>query len=352
MKNIRLSKYLKINRNTKLSFLVRFLIVLDLALLGLLFFINNNLFSTLTNTSIFLAFVIVNSLVLLFGLLNNNKLLNLISIGGFVILCSIFPGLVAFSVEGKLDSTKSTRIMSYNLNYLRSVFVPSEKNNETTFDTFKNFMHSIGDIDILCLQETSSISYRPIAEQLNYQNYFGHKGTMIFSKQPFKEKGFIEYEHATDNSCTWATIKVNNTSYRFYSIHLESNKFAQRWNTFEASMSLIEKVDSLIYYWNRADSLRFEQAKVIEVHIAQSPYPVVVCGDFNASPISSIYALFSKKLTDVFCENSNGLGQTYAHIPGLRIDYLFKSPSIESIEYLRRKVNFSDHYPIIIDLFL
>lgn len=269
---------------------------------------------------------------------------------GFVTLWLIFSGVFATSFDKNHQSENTTRVVSYNLNYLRTIFAPSEKQDAKTFDEFKEFMESLGEVEVFCVQETSSVSYRPIAEQLQYPHYFGHERTMIFSKMPFEEKGFVEYDHETNNSCTWATIKINNQPYRFYNIHLESNKFAQHWREFSDSMEILEKTDSLIHFWKEAAQLRVRQAQFILQHISESPYPVVVCGDFNEAPLSSIYSTFSEKLVDVFLKESFGFGQTYTRIPGLRIDYFFIPPQLKSSGYLRPKVDFSDHYPIIADL--
>ena len=45
-----------------------------------------------------------------------------------------------------------------------------------------------------------------------------------------------------------------------------------------------------------------------------------------------------------------GFGQTFKEIAGLRIDYFFTTPSIQILGYERIKTEFSDHYPILLEV--
>jgi endonuclease/exonuclease/phosphatase family metal-dependent hydrolase len=75
--------------------------------------------------------------------------------------------------------------------------------------------------------------------------------------------------------------------------------------------------------------------------------PVLVCGDFNDTPMSYTYNQFQNKLTDGFREASWGLGSTYnGRIPAGRIDYIFRSEGIECSDFKIFQNNFSDHKPI------
>ena len=87
--------------------------------------------------------------------------------------------------------------------------------------------------------------------------------------------------------------------------------------------------------------------------IEKSPYPVIVCGDFNDVPNSYAYYHIGKGMIDAFKAKGSGLDRTYLGISRtLRIDYIFCQPAFEVVEYNRIIKNFSDHYPVIADLFL
>jgi endonuclease/exonuclease/phosphatase family metal-dependent hydrolase len=86
-------------------------------------------------------------------------------------------------------------------------------------------------------------------------------------------------------------------------------------------------------------------------HIEKSPYPVIVCGDFNDSPISYCYQSFSDQLIDSFKEAGNGIGSSYAGtMPSYRIDYVFHSDEFKAIRYNTIKDKLSDHYPVTVEL--
>ena len=96
-----------------------------------------------------------------------------------------------------------------------------------------------------------------------------------------------------------------------------------------------------------AYQLRAEQAlKVIE-HMKQSPYEVVICGDFNDTPMSYIYNQFYTNYTDAFKNCSKGIGVTYAgKVPAGRIDYIFHSNILETSNFKIQREIFSDHKSI------
>jgi endonuclease/exonuclease/phosphatase (EEP) superfamily protein YafD len=79
-----------------------------------------------------------------------------------------------------------------------------------------------------------------------------------------------------------------------------------------------------------------------------SPYPIILCGDFNDTPTSFTYKQLSEGLNDSFANAGLGIGQTYnGKFPALRIDYILYSPELEIVNFKTSEVSLSDHYPII-----
>ena len=79
-----------------------------------------------------------------------------------------------------------------------------------------------------------------------------------------------------------------------------------------------------------------------------SPYKVIVCGDFNDTPQSYTYNLLSENLNDSFKTKGVGFGTTYAgSIPALRIDYILTHEKIKVQSHKILKENYSDHFPVI-----
>ena len=68
------------------------------------------------------------------------------------------------------------------------------------------------------------------------------------------------------------------------------------------------------------------QADTVRKQLDASPYPLVICGDFNDVPNSYTYFHIRGKLQDAFIAKCFGIGRTYMHIsPTLRIDYILPS---------------------------
>ena len=84
-----------------------------------------------------------------------------------------------------------------------------------------------------------------------------------------------------------------------------------------------------------------------------SPYPSVLCGDFNDVPNSYTYFQIRGNRQDAFLKRGGGIGRTYASIsPTLRIDYIFADPRFSVVQCKKVEVSYSDHYPVIADLVL
>ena len=87
----------------------------------------------------------------------------------------------------------------------------------------------------------------------------------------------------------------------------------------------------------------------IQKAVADSPYPVILAGDFNAVPNSYEYYQISKNLKDAFVEAGNGSATSFHDYKfPIRIDYVFCSPEILPVSYkVDRSVKLSDHFPVI-----
>jgi endonuclease/exonuclease/phosphatase family metal-dependent hydrolase len=97
---------------------------------------------------------------------------------------------------------------------------------------------------------------------------------------------------------------------------------------------------------------RAEQAATLKASISISPYPVIVCGDFNDPPGSFTYHTVSGGLKDSFVESGKGTANTYnGKLPSFRIDYILYSPVFKSYNFKVTNIDHSDHFPVSCDLF-
>jgi len=94
-----------------------------------------------------------------------------------------------------------------------------------------------------------------------------------------------------------------------------------------------------------------DQFRLIHSPYILSKYPVIVCGDFNDTPVSYTYRKMKSGLKDAFVNIGAGTGNTYlGSFPSFRIDYIFHSQQFKTIDFERIEARLSDHYPIICHL--
>jgi len=90
------------------------------------------------------------------------------------------------------------------------------------------------------------------------------------------------------------------------------------------------------------------QAQVVKDNIDRSPFPVIVAGDFNDTPVSYAYRKIRKGLNDSFVNSGYGAGFTYrGNYPPNRIDYILYDKALNNSYFEILRIKYSDHYPII-----
>jgi endonuclease/exonuclease/phosphatase family metal-dependent hydrolase len=95
------------------------------------------------------------------------------------------------------------------------------------------------------------------------------------------------------------------------------------------------------------------QAERVKAEVDKSPYPVVLCGDFNDVPNSYAYATIGNGLQNAFVQKGSGIGRSFSGIaPTLRIDNIFLDERFSVQQFTRIKKKLSDHFPIITDVAL
>ena len=114
-----------------------------------------------------------------------------------------------------------------------------------------------------------------------------------------------------------------------------------------------EKVKSgarlLIRKLAEASAIRAPQADTIAHEITASPHPyIIVCGDFNDTPISYTHRTIAQDLDDAFTQAGRGLGISYNQNRFyFRIDNILTSKNLRAYNCtVDRSIKESDHYPI------
>lgn len=226
------------------------------------------------------------------------------------------------------------------------------------------------DPDIICLQEFSVVHPDPeafidsISDRLKLP-YHAHSqysekprkridAIFIFSKFPILDYSPVKKD-LVHNFALFADLLIGNDTVRLFNIHLESLRlrhedynfiseldlqFEEKENIKEGSWRIFKKMKT-------AFSLRASQVETLSSCILDSPYPVILCGDFNDTPNSYAYQQLTANLKDAFIESGKGLGNTYiGKLPSYRIDYILYNDYFTSWQYRRGLVKYSDHYPV------
>lgn len=276
---------------------------------------------------------------------------------------------VTFQPEAAPNDANKWKIMSYNVRLFDVYEEDIEKRNAT-----KNaILAEVAEVqpDVVCFQEffhqdpPTKFSTRDSLIKLlrikDYHERYSHKirnrqnfGICMMSKYPMISKGDVSFTNLgeTDNYCVFADIVKGNDTLRVYNVHLQSIKLQQQdYALFgeknQQASNRKSTVRLLLEKLTIAYPARAEQAIKVMKHVETSPYPVIVCGDFNDTPLSYVYNQFNRKLIDSFRETSKGLGVTYAgRVPAGRIDYIFHSSLLKAQHFQIQKMAYSDHLAI------
>jgi endonuclease/exonuclease/phosphatase family metal-dependent hydrolase len=139
-------------------------------------------------------------------------------------------------------------------------------------------------------------------------------------------------------------------------VHLESVRFGKEDYNFVSEITTTPTSNEnfksgtrvIISKMRYAFVKRASQIETISQFIKISPHPVILCGDFNDTPVSYSYRQIANKLNDSFVDAGTGLGQTHAQmLPLLRIDYIFYSKNMKAIDHHTIQKDYSDHFPLV-----
>jgi len=317
--------------------------------------------------------VIINILFIFFWLIKFKVfiLLPLISlILGYSHLSSLYR--ISFSSEQPHDATFT--LLSYNVRLFN--IYEFQKSDKRKFEPRNQIINYIieNNPDIICFQEffyDKSGFYKTvdtIMKANNMNDYFTsftinndksyYSGVASFSRYPIINKGILPFSINTANKSIFIDIVRDKDTIRIFNVHLESIRLNKTDEIFykdflsQNNQNEFKKgTKKILTKVKRAFIKRSVQAKELHKCIMQSPYPVVVCGDFNDTPISFTYKTVSKNLHDAFLKNGKGISITYKRkFPAYRIDYILYDDNIVSTYYQRDKIKTSDHYPIIAKL--
>jgi len=221
--------------------------------------------------------------------------------------------------------------------------------------------------DIICLQEFFILGNPDIEEEAmlralggKYKAHFkvfkvsGSKyyGIATFSRFQIVNKGEIVHNHSSSMSI-FTDVVISQDTFRIFNNHLQSFMLKRMNKTFIDELSssenkaMLGEVRTLSLSLKKGFVSRSLQAQMLKNRINNSPYPSIVLGDFNDTPVSYAYRKIRKGLNDSFITSGYGAGFTYkGNYPPNRIDYILYDDKLVNTYFEIKKIRYSDHYPI------
>ncbi len=361
------SKRVKNNSLQKLLLIVNMLFVAAMILSYFSPFVNPKTNSIPAIFGLFYpAFFIINFLFFIFWLLRF-KIYFIIPLITMLLGYGAFLKNVRFNKDKLVgDYSQALKIVSYNVR-LFDQYKATGNDTYFTRNAIFSFINS-EQADIVCFQEFFHGNEKyfptidPFIELQKAKNYhvdytkttgdYRHYGIATFSVYPIVKRGAIHFENSNSNSGIFTDILFKKDTIRVFNFHLESIKFSNADYQFVSEFIDPEahnQTSSKVIFWKLKNAFvkRAEQANIVADYVKKSPYPVIVCGDFNDTPSSYVYHTISKNLNDAFIETGQGIGSTYAgDLPFLRIDFILHSPVLEAFKYRKFSCNYSDHFPV------
>ena len=154
----------------------------------------------------------------------------------------------------------------------------------------------------------------------------------VFSRWPV---GNVQEYYFPDsyNKMLQADIRMIGQTFRLFNVHLQTTGMNE-------SSSMKDRLQTMRHHAIR----RNRQADLLANAIAESPYPVIVCGDFNDTPASYVYRKISRSLQDCFLQAGRTWKGSYQRWGDfLRIDYTLCSPAFQVNCYQLVSNPWSDH---------
>lgn len=264
-------------------------------------------------------------------------------------------------VGGQNPPDGAMKVMSYNV-FSRNILSSNADNDNATLQYLGR-----SDADIICLQECNVggmkafdkvsgwIGKYPYRSYLQMKNDKDAHGLVCLSKYPIVDTEMITFEHSS-NAAACYYIEMGRDTLLLFNCHLQSFGLNDDdKSTYEDILSDpkdylgANATRTLVKKLRDAGIRRAEQADIIaERVLAATAKYVMVCGDFNDSPVSYTHHVLTRSLVDAHTKSGNGFDFSYTRNRMLfRIDHLLASPNLTPYRCtVDRSIRESDHYPI------
>ena len=310
----------------------------------------------------FPAFLIVNVVILMLWLMVKWKRA-WIPLLGFLLAFPAIRIYLPLNIATEPPS-QSIKVMSYNVGCY--TLGKGGKTDHELLDSIYQYIRS-QNADIVCLQEDMTSS----GDTTRYPELYPYNDTVhvnkprssylnvvsIHSRFPIVGRERIRYESVANGSVGFyldiggdTVIVVNN---HFESTHLTEDDRNLYKDIISGSMDGKDtkaETSHLIGKIGESMVKRSAQAEAVHHYIeSHNSYPIILCGDFNDTPISYTRRTVAQGLTDCYVETGCGLGFSFKQKGfAIRIDNIMCSDHFKPYGcHVDNSIMASDHYPII-----
>lgn len=226
--------------------------------------------------------------------------------------------------------------------------------------------------DIVCLQEayivpgeSQGVTARDIESYLGseYPHWHhipvqadGGSTLILLSRFPIKRAKRLPIKSRANGAIAY-TLDMDGKEVLLVNVHLESFRLTRRDGA--NYVSIAKRGDAV----GAKSALQARFIPVFRAHNQQANYlnqliadygreQVIVCGDFNDTPVSYLHQKIGEGLQDAFIESGNGLGWTFSSsVFRVRIDHILCGTAFTPYgAKVDKSAQLSDHYPVITDL--
>jgi len=261
-------------------------------------------------------------------------------------------------ISGRKTDKEGIKVVSYNIQNFAGKKLVDQRESATRIMEFLNRQNA----DIICLQDVrlgnnkvfnvanAAKSLKSI-EHYHFARSDKSFGQVTFTRFPIIKMGEIRYRKFS-NMVIYTDVLIGSDTVRIFNVHLQSYKIDPRKYDIIDSPGIVEEEDikeirEIGGKLKRAFQMRAEQVREIKKVIDGTRYPVIICGDFNDTPVSYTYQQMRGDCDDAFVDSGKGFGRTYiGKLPSYRIDYILHSDKFKSYNFTVDNFQASDHLPV------
>jgi len=291
------------------------------------------------------VFFLVNICFMLYWLVKKNILLGL-SLFMLVVGYRHFTRAFGFQFSQIDIQANNFKLVSYDVKNFEACNFISDSSKDKLF---KNYF-SDQEPDLICFQNLFDVkskygyAYLDTLRQLLDINYIytdtakskvfnNPSGIKILSKYPILKSARIDLEEEFNSNydCVFLDLEFPDKIIRLYAICLQS-LYSDHQEHFDEVFDL-----------------RIRQYKSLKAHIKESPYPVIIAGNYNEPPLSYLNAKITQdlKLKDAALEAGFGWQASLnSNILKARIDYIHVDSSFECHQFEVDDIDLSFHLPL------